>query len=509
MSHDLKKLSDEIDWRIRVFDSLSFPTLILKADREIVSANSNFLEKFDVELDELVGLKCCEFLYYSDLPCPISVCPITRVIEDRKGHSILKQVNINGEERWEDRVFSPILTDDGEVAYIIQSFRDVTRVKTLERTLKETENFLEKVVQSSPSAILAADTTGHLLLANEAAEDLFGYSIIQDGGTITSEDLYPPGKAREIMRMLREESAGGRGKLANTKTTILTSDGTEIPVEMTASIIYEGGKEVATMAIYNDLREKMAVEKQLRDARDQLVQAEKLASLGQLAAGVAHEINNPLTGIMFYANLALESLAPDNPLREDLGYVIEDSLRCKEIVKNLLAYSRQQSTSKMVHHINEIVDKSLALIRDQKVFREVQISKELQDSMMMVYVDRMQFTQVIINLVMNAVAAMDGKGTLTLRTYRDKNAQKVFLEVEDTGCGILKENLSKVFDPFFTTKEPGKGTGLGLSTVYGIVQDNAGLVSVKSTGPTGTTFMVELPLFQPSENTLNPNESNS
>jgi signal transduction histidine kinase len=149
--------------------------------------------------------------------------------------------------------------------------------------------------------------------------------------------------------------------------------------------------------------------------------------------------------------------------------------------------------------LNTLVEESLLLIRDQKLFGNIKIVKELAEVMMMVYVDKDQISQVIINLVMNACAAMDGKGTLTLRTTRNKRQKTAYLEVIDTGCGIPKENLSRIFDPFFTTKELGKGTGLGLSTAYGIMQENGGSISVKKTGPTGTSFLIALPLYLPSE----------
>jgi signal transduction histidine kinase len=178
-----------------------------------------------------------------------------------------------------------------------------------------------------------------------------------------------------------------------------------------------------------------------------------------------------------------------------MGFIIEDVYRCKEIVKSLLAYSRRTAQAKGLHEWNAVVEQALVLIRDQKIFANIKVIRDFSEEMMMVNIDKNQINQVIINLVMNAVAAMNEEGTLTLRTYRDKASHQVFLEVRDTGCGIPKQNLGKIFDPFFTTKEPGKGTGLGLSTVYGLVQENGGDVSVKKTGPEGTTFLVKLPLY--------------
>jgi PAS domain S-box-containing protein len=495
-----EKTIEEKDWRLRVFDSLSFPTLILKPDKAIVAANQKFLNNFGVQMKDIVGKSCHEVFYRSKTPCSTNLCPLPKVIAYGEGHSVLRQVNRgDGKEAWEDRVFSPILDDQKNVIYVMESLRDVTRIKTLEKALEETKEFLEKVIQSSVSAIVAADRDGNILIMNQAAEDLFGFSLKEAAGRKTVEDLYLAGKAKEIMRALRDEKKGGKGKLPTTKVTIVNARGEEIPAEITASIIYEGGEELATMGIYNDLRERLAVEKALKETQAQLAQSEKLASLGQLAAGVAHEVNNPLTGILLYASMALEKMHEDDPLRGHLQYVVEDVNRCRGIVKNLLAYSRRSTTTKEIIHLNELVDKSLNLIRDQKLFGNIVVNKEMSPELILIQGDKNQLVQVIVNLIMNASAAMDGEGVLTFHTYRDKPNRKAFVEVSDTGCGIPKENLPKIFDPFFTTKEPGKGTGLGLSTSLGIIHESGGRISVKETSPQGTTFLVELPLFVPAE----------
>ncbi|MFW5958302.1 MAG: sensor histidine kinase, partial [Desulfosalsimonas sp.] len=337
-------------------------------------------------------------------------------------------------------------------------------------------------------------------LMNPAARELFKVGENEHFRIQRAEQLYPPGKAKEIMKMLRDENMGGKGKLSGVRTTIVAADGEEIPVELSAAIVYdEDDKESATMAIYNDLRKKLEIEKQLKEAQKQLAQSEKMASLGQLAAGVAHEINNPLTGILMYAGMILEHLDKDSPLRNDIEFIIEDANRCREIVKSLLAYSRRTDSKRSIIHINELVEQSFKLTRDQKIFRNIRIEKRFSDEMMLVNVDTNKLSQVIINLVINAADAMEGRGTLTVTTYRNKADQKIFLEISDTGCGIYDENISKIFDPFFSTKPKGKSTGLGLSIAYGIIEEHGGHISVKDTGPEGTTFLVELPQYIPAE----------
>jgi PAS domain S-box-containing protein len=490
--------NDEFDWRLKVFDSLSFPTLVLKPDRTIISANQIFLKKIGANREEIISRTCREvfheYMYDPGLLCTKENCPLTHTLESGQGHSVLRSFKgQNDQLLWEDRVFSPILDDEGKVKYIMESVRDMTREKTLEHMVKNIREFMNKIIQSSPSAIVAASLKGRILLVNQAARDLFGHAF-GEKDRVRTTDLYPPGGAAGVMEKLRDANYGGRGKLPVTKVSIVTQSGDTIPAEMTGAIIYEGAREVATMAIYNDLREKIKVEAKLKEAQALVVQSEKMASLGRLAAGVAHEINNPLTGIMLYADMAQEKLSEDHQLRQYLANILEDAERCQDTVSDLLAYSRQAESTREQCQLNTMVEESLRLIRDQKFFMNVKLVKNLSDEPIVIDADKNQLSQAIINLVINALDAMNHKGTLTLTTYTDKDAQRACLEVSDTGCGIADADLSRVFDPFFTTKAQGEGTGLGLSTVYGIVKKNKGNVTIKGTGPEGTTFLLDLPL---------------
>ncbi len=494
--------NDEFDWKVRVFDTLSFPTLILKPDKTILSVNPNFVKKYGIPKEEIVGKTCHSFFFHNSYPCPFDICPLGTVLQNGEGQTILSHVEIqDGEGKWEDRVFSPILDEEGRVRYVIESIRDVTRVKTMEKELAELRGFLEKAIQVSTSAIVASDIKGNILVMNRTAEEITGYTLKEAKEKISVRELHPPGQAKEILRKLRDSKIGGKGRLPCTQVNILNSRGESIPVELSAAIIYEGDAEVATMGIFNDLREKLAQEERMRQMMARVAQAEKMASLGQLAAGVAHEINNPLTGILLYAGLTLEGMEEDDPRRDDLKYVIEDANRCKGIVRNLLAYSRQTLPDKESLELNDLVEQSLRLIRDQRLFMRVEVVKDLSTESMFVHADKNQLSQVIINLIINAIDAMNREGTLTLRTYPGEDGHEACLEVRDTGCGISPENLQKIFDPFFTTKEIGKGTGLGLSTAYGIVKDNEGTIRVKETNEKGTTFLLTLPICQDSSQT--------
>jgi signal transduction histidine kinase len=232
---------------------------------------------------------------------------------------------------------------------------------------------------------------------------------------------------------------------------------------------------------------------QLVEAQEALMQSEKLASMGQLAAGVAHEVNNPLGVVLMYAHLLLDEFGGDPKLCEDLTMIAEQADRCKKIVAGLLHFSRQNRA------VIEPVDLPALAARTVTALRlpediAVRLAGEMADPI--VEADGDQLAQVLTNLITNAAAAMNEKGTLGIECRDD--GPRVKLIVSDTGCGIPKENLPKLFEPFFTTKQIGKGTGLGLAITYGIVKMHFGDIRVESNadpkaGPTGTTFTVTLP----------------
>jgi two-component system, NtrC family, sensor kinase len=246
-----------------------------------------------------------------------------------------------------------------------------------------------------------------------------------------------------------------------------------------------------------------------RDQKDrllneQLLQASKLASMGELSAKVAHELNSPLGGILIYANLLMEDIPPGDPKQNDLKEIAEQTNRCKEIVKELLEFSRQSSQQRLPCSLNQTIRQTIDLLGKQALFHNIQVVQNIDPDLPLVEADPNKLTQVLVNLVINAVDAMQGNGTLTLRTHQKSGAKQVILEVSDTGVGIPPENLPKIFEPFFTTKEVGKGTGLGLSTVYGIVQEHGGNIEVRSKVGQGTTFILYFPLEAPLTEEVSP-----
>lgn len=241
------------------------------------------------------------------------------------------------------------------------------------------------------------------------------------------------------------------------------------------------------------LTELKASHEELATTQEALLQSEKLAGMGQLAAGIAHEVNNPLGVVLMYAHLLLDECEPQSKIREDLAMITEQADRCKKIVAGLLHFARQNKVCRTPVDIREIVNQTMHAIT---LPEQVTLRLEHEPSDPIAEVDRDQIVQVLTNLITNAVAAMEGSGTLTIRTSGSANDVRV--AVSDTGVGIPPENMKKIFDPFFTTKQMGKGTGLGLAVSYGIIKMHSGDIRVQSqadptAGPTGTTFTVTLP----------------
>jgi two-component system NtrC family sensor kinase len=233
--------------------------------------------------------------------------------------------------------------------------------------------------------------------------------------------------------------------------------------------------------------------RELVEMQARLIQSEKLASLGKLAAGIAHEINNPLGGVLIYTHLLLEDTEKDSSQYENLKKIVKETTRCKDIVKGLLEFSRPKEPEMVPTDIHEALNRALAIFEPQALFQNIKIEKQYSEIPHIV-ADSSQLQQVFTNIIANAAEAMTGSGVLTIRTSLENQTGRIKIEFSDTGHGIKPENMTRLFEPFFTTKEVGKGTGLGLAISYGIVQRHQGSIEVQSEFGKGTTFIIILPI---------------
>ncbi len=247
---------------------------------------------------------------------------------------------------------------------------------------------------------------------------------------------------------------------------------------------------------------------ELRRAQAETARGEKLASVGLLASGVAHELNNPLTGILTFSHLLRQKM-PDKSLEaEDMDLVIRETKRCAAIIKRLLDFAREKLPEKKFTDLNQVIEDTVHIVERPAHLRNIEVTLDLDRNLPPIWIDADQIKQVVMNMVVNAQHAVEEKGNITVRTYRSEDPRKpaqpddplpmVAISIVDTGCGIPEKNLKRIFDPFFTSKDVGKGTGLGLSVSHGIVEAHGGLIEVESKVGEGSTFRVLLPLTPPS-----------
>jgi len=250
---------------------------------------------------------------------------------------------------------------------------------------------------------------------------------------------------------------------------------------------------------------------ELLAAKAEVAQGEKLASIGVLASGIAHELNNPLTGVLTFTSLMRKKAPEGSEDAEDLDLVIRETKRCASIIKRLLDFAREKVPVKGFFSLDRVIEDTVRFVERPASLQQIEISTDLDPGLPQIWGDADLIKQLILNLLVNAQQASEGKGTVTVRSRpyaAAANAKTgaeatpmVEIAVIDTGCGIPQANLQRIFDPFFTSKEVGKGTGLGLSVSYGIVKAHGGRITVESVVGTGTTFRIYLPIMPPANET--------
>jgi len=308
-------------------------------------------------------------------------------------------------------------------------------------------------------------------------------------------DRFVDGQARDgfIARLQRD------GAVTDYLLRLRRADRVAIWVEVTAHAEAGEGASVRIEALVRDVSERKRLEDQARDLYHQLLQAEKLAALGQTISGVAHELNNPLATILTWAERLSQRPAAqlDDQTKRGLETILSESERAAKIVRNLLTFARKRHTTRAMVDVNQIVRETLALRSYEQTLANITIIEALAAGLPLAFADPHQFQQVLLNLIINAEQAMlgaNGRGTLILRSWHDLDGDAVILEVNDDGPGVPEDVQPRIFDPFFTTKEVGKGTGLGLTVAYAIIQEHGGRITVQSQPGEGASFFVALPV---------------
>ncbi|OGP49447.1 MAG: PAS domain-containing sensor histidine kinase [Deltaproteobacteria bacterium RBG_13_43_22] len=372
---------------------------------------------------------------------------------------------------------------------------DLSQRKQMEKELRETNDFLNNFIKSSPNAIMASDMKGDIFIWNKAAEEILEYKAYEVIGKMNIRKIYPEGVAQQVMKMLRSPDYGGIGKLRSYPMVYKRRDGQIIEGNLSAAIVYDGqGKEIASVGVFVDLKERLDMERKLRITQEQLLQSEKLAAMGRLTSQIAHELNNPLYGIMNTLELLKTEVSPQSKRRKILEMALSETVRLTELLRKMLSFSRPDEEEKQTVDINTIIDEILVLVKKQLQENGVTIASSFSPDLDQVFASKNQLRQVFLNLISNARDAMPEGGTLTVKTSPNKD--NIHIEFTDTGIGIDQEIIEKIFDSFFTTKDSIKGVGLGLSVCYGFIKEHGGHIQVSSRIGEGTTFTITLPSYK-------------
>lgn len=483
-----------------ILDSMPYRVMVVNMDMTVDTVNQTFLREFNLSPQQVLGRPCFMARYGFDRPCDEldRACYIKSHLYEIKEKKLIstftEHVDKKGQTHFDVVTIAPIYDEQGEVVQILEASRDVTERIKLEREVEKSNTFFQNVIQSTVDGIVVVDTKGNVLIFNEGMERLTGYSAdeIMNRGHLSS--FYDIEVAKENMRKMRSDRHGPEGKLNPTTMTVTTKDGEEIPVTLSASIITIDGKEIGSVGVFTDMREVLQMRKDLEEAHLQLVESERIASIGKMAAGVAHEINNPLSGILIYAELLRESLKKDPQDWKDINEIIDQTLRCKNIVSELLEFSRQSVGKISSFSLKEVIDKTLSLLINQAFFHDISVTTDIDPEGPEVVGDMGQLQQVFTNLFINAADAMEGRGSLNTKVRFDPDRNQFVIRVSDTGPGIPEALREKIFEIFFTTKPAGKGTGLGLTIIKNIVKLHGGNIAIECPPDGGTTFIIKLPL---------------
>ena len=333
------------------------------------------------------------------------------------------------------------------------------------------------------------------LEANPHLKLIFGYPPEASEGHVrpfdTGRFVDPQARAAFIERLSTD------GSVTDYLLRLRRVDNSAVWVEVTARAEPPAADgAVRIEALVRDVSERKKLEDQTRDLYHQLLQAEKLAALGQTISGVAHELNNPLATILTWAE-RLSHRSLDEATHRGVETILSESERAAKIVRNLLTFARKRQSTRAMVEVNHVVRETLALRSYEQRVTNITIIDALAAGLPQVFADPHQLQQVLLNLVINAEQAMlsaNGRGTLVVRSWHDVERESVVVEINDDGPGIAEELQPKIFDPFFTTKEVGKGTGLGLTVAYAIVQEHGGRIRLASRPGAGASFLVELPV---------------
>ena len=373
------------------------------------------------------------------------------------------------------------------------------KAETSQELLKSIR-FQRNLIESSMDGIVGCDERHTVVIYNHHMQQLLGFPKQEVLHKMALKQFFPAGEMTHFMDDLSADAYGGKNRLIIYEAHLKAQSGHAIPVQVSASLLFDQNRESGLVCFFRDLREIRKLEREISD-QARVLHQDKMMSLGRLAASVVHEINNPLSGVLNYLRL-MRRILGHGPLAADrqekfqryLELVENETSRCSQIVSSLLSFSRRSPPSFGNVQIDELLQRSIILSQHKLELNHIRLESNVQPNMLSVNGDFNQLQQCVINLIFNAIDVMPEGGTLTLEAHHNAKEKLVIISVKDSGPGIDPADLPHIFEPFVTTKNEGYGVGLGLSTVYGIMERHNGSIDVESRPGEGATFMLKLPV---------------
>ena len=506
MTRELKQTTVSRNYVDNIIGSMVDALVVTTPEGKIKTANGAACELLGYKQEELIGQNVN--LMFVEKELPFKGVKLEKLIKD----GYLTNYEIKCKTKDGRKIFvlfsGAVMRDkDENIISIVCVAKDITEHKKMENKLKETSELLQSIMDSSTEeVIVATDSAGLILSWNEGARRLLGYEAIEVVGKknvrIFHTEEYT--KSGRIEPNIKSMIATGKSLIE--EVVYVAKSGRTFFVQQAVTPRFdEKGEFAGMLGLARDVTARKQAEKELKiayqklkETQQQLIQSSKMAAMGQLAAGISHELNQPLTGIKGFAQAMLMNLKGGSPLEADLNKVVEQADRMDRIIKNVRFFAKKSESKMEEIDINKPIEGSLSLLTQQLKAHNIQLNVSLARNLPGIKGDANQLAQVFLNLITNARDAIDDLksnkgGKISVKSALCKDKKNLEVIIEDTGSGISKENIEHVFNPFFTTKSPGGGMGLGLSIAYRIIEAHQGKIEVSSLERKWTKFKIILP----------------
>ncbi|MFH1700877.1 MAG: PAS domain-containing protein [Candidatus Zixiibacteriota bacterium] len=479
-----KKIERERHFLQSSFDTIPELIIVMNTETKIIKINEKAVRFAHTSTSKAVGEKLKNLLTQTELSGSIqeTLSVLKDILETGRPHILFWNTTEPEEVFWEITL-SPILDQNLEIEAIVGTWHRITERVRLHREIESAEVRFRGFIDSAHDWISIKDTEGRYIIVNPVCAQAFKRKP-EDFVGRRPDELFDRELAEMILKHDHDVMAANQ---AQSYEEIFNIDGFDRHYSTVRFPLNDyRGQTIGVCTIARDITQE-------RELNDQLAQAVKLAAIGKLAAGVAHEINNPLTGVLAYAEDILDELPADNPLHSDIKVIIRETMRCRDIVKNLLDFARQETPKLEEANANDIVKNTIELVKKLPQFRNITLKYSLADNIPDINCDRHQIQQVILNLMINAAEALKEMGKIEITTEYDFRHQRCIITVIDNGPGVPENLKTKVFEPFFSTK----GTnGLGLAVSWGIIERHKGFIEIDTNKSGGAIFRLAIPIIE-------------